>query len=477
MLIVLTSRLRLAENNGMHRTYRRYIFFIFLGVFAIAAPLLILYTAGYRYNWERKKIQETGVLLINYKPTTATMRLNAAVGAKKAPTRFSGLIPGRYTITIEKEGYSAWEKRLWIEPSKTTFAEHMILWKEKVIPERIMDDTVVVFAESPNKKYIALVTKNDSSRVALLDTRTKKIALTIRIPQKKQSTIASILWSPGSRRLFIESITGEQFIVTIGTSNEAPLSLATISKERLLHVTWNTDDDDRLYGYTREPLPKQGNRLREIDLFRGAIQTASVGALPNTPPYRVEDDLLYRIEGGVLSITSFATSKQALERRLALPDAPMNNVVFLPNGPDTVMTLFDQEHKRILLIDKGTATLYPIQETIDGVVAAMWSPQKNRLLWNTGKALWVLDLERSTRELLIEENKKIQDSAWDPENEYVFYTAGDTVNVTEIDNRDVRNHVPLATVSELKKIMVSADGNTIVADGSDGLFTYAVTDR
>ncbi|MDO8581651.1 MAG: PEGA domain-containing protein [bacterium] len=461
----------------MPRTYRRYIFFTFLGVFALTAPLLILYTAGYRYNWERGKIQETGVLLTNYRPTTALLQLNNVVGAKKAPARFSGLIPGRYTITIEKEGYYPWQKRLWVEPSKTTFAEHMILWKKDSAPERVSLDAPSLSVQSPNKKYITLITKKNPATVALFDTRTKKIVDTITPPQKKSATITNILWSPNGRRLFIESANSEQFIATIETEHGSPIALTKFSTERLLRVTWNTDDDDRLYGYTRAAPLKPGYQLLEIDLFRGATQTASVGVLPNITPYFVEDDLFYRVEQGVLSITSFAASKQALERRLALPDAPTNKVTFLSNGPDTMITLFDQEHKRILLIDKGTATLYPIQETIDGVVDALWSPQKNRLLWNTGKTLALLDLEQSTREVIVEETKKIHAMAWDPENEYVFYAAGDTVTVTEIDDRDARNRVPLITIPELQGIMVSTIGNTLFAQGRDGISPYTITDR
>ena len=112
----------------MQTHHRKFIFLAFVTLFAVTAPLLILYTAGYRYNWQRGKLQETGVLLLNYHPTDATVTVQDTLSAAKAPARFTGLTPGRYTIRITKEGYTPWEKRLWIEPSKTTFAQHMILW-------------------------------------------------------------------------------------------------------------------------------------------------------------------------------------------------------------------------------------------------------------------------------------------------------------------------------------------------------------
>ncbi|MBI4281796.1 PEGA domain-containing protein [Candidatus Uhrbacteria bacterium] len=464
----------------MPATYRRIIFWVFIALFFITAPLLILYTIGYRYNWERGKLQETGVAVLDYRPNNSVLTINAKEQSGKPPARFPGLTPGRYTFTLHKDGYADWTKRLWIEPSKTTFAQHMILWKMDSASRAVSEDMSRIVAASPDQKHIAVVEKKAPALIQFINTRTQKNEASVAIPLSPTSAITTLLWSPRGKRIFVEGSAGEQFTIDMASGTPTALPLARIIPEHLENVSWNSTDDDRLYGYRRAPLVQQGYELVEVDLFRGAVQNASA-PFTQQSAYRVEDDLLYRIDNGALVITEFVPSRRALERRLALPDAPATNVTFLANGPDGVITLFDSPHKRLLLIDKETKTLYPIQETIDGVVTAAWSPLHNRLVWSTGKALWLLDLEQSTRELMREEQQKIQDIAWDPENEYVFYGAGDAVNVVEIDNRDNRNRATIATVANRKGLMIGNDGTTIwmtgTQEGKTRLLFFTVTER
>lgn len=462
----------------MPAPYRRILFWTFLLFFFVTAPLLILYTAGYRYNWQRGKIQETGVLTLDYKPTDATLTLNNEVRNKKPPFRIPGLIPGRYVITIAKEGYYTWEKRLWIEPSKTTFAQHMILWKKDVQPTLVQNENPLLVVLSPNKKTMALVMPSTPTTITLFDTQSN-IRTLLSLPQKNTEGIRALTWSPNSRRLFIEGTRGQQFVSGVTGDEAMPIALQRFVPQTLEQVTWNTSDDDHLYGYRHASAPRTGYELVEIDLFRGAVH-GSATTFPKKTSYMVEDDLLYRVENDALFIVPFLPSR-ALERRLPLPSPVITHARFLSGGPDGMLTLFDPDQKRILLIDKETRTLYPIQETIDDVRDAVWSPRGNRLVWSTGKALWLLDLEQSTRELVVTENKKIQDVAWDPENEYLFYTNGETVDAVEVDNRDERNRVTLSTIKGQHQLFVGSNGETLWTLGElnskKGLLALTVSAR
>jgi len=48
-------------NKGFWK-HRRYIFLLFLLSFFILAPLIVLYTAGYRYNITTGTVLRTGIL-------------------------------------------------------------------------------------------------------------------------------------------------------------------------------------------------------------------------------------------------------------------------------------------------------------------------------------------------------------------------------------------------------------------------------
>lgn len=460
--------------------YRKFFFFAFIALFVIIAPLLILYTAGYRYNFEHRKIQETGVLLVTYRPSDAILRLNGEIRSTASPARITGLVPGRYTITVTKDGHQPWEKKLWIEASQTTFAQHIVLWKTGDGPFLITEEPALLAVPSPDATLLAVVTTSAPRRITLLDTATRQPSETLTIPGATPTRITALQWSPRGRRLLITTNEKNKFIATIGNSATTPVALTTFTPTPLTRVQWNANDDDRLYGYTRSST-KVGYTLTELDLFRGATQTAAVPAMPKPLPYHVQDEILYRVEGDVLVINSFSAGRRALERRLALPEAPARDARFLPDGPESLLTLFDSAHKRLLLIDRNTRTLYPIQETIEEVRNAAWSPKKNRLIWNTSTTIGLLDLERSAREVLVEGIKKIQDIAWDPENEYVFYTVGENIRVREIDNRDTRNDAELAVIPKRKGLLVSHDGKRLYTNGwyneKEQLLALTIADR
>ena len=48
----------------MNLRYRRMLYLAFIAVFLAAAPLIILYAAGYRYNFKRQKIEKTRIIYI-----------------------------------------------------------------------------------------------------------------------------------------------------------------------------------------------------------------------------------------------------------------------------------------------------------------------------------------------------------------------------------------------------------------------------
>lgn len=89
---------------------RRIIYLTFILIFAIATPLIILYTAGYRYNLKKNKIQKTGILILKSRPKEATIYLNEKIQKEKTPARIANLLPEDYFVRVEKENFYPWQK-------------------------------------------------------------------------------------------------------------------------------------------------------------------------------------------------------------------------------------------------------------------------------------------------------------------------------------------------------------------------------
>lgn len=113
----------------MKRT-RRAVFLIFFIGFFVAAPLVVLYTAGYRYHFGTGRIVQTGVFSISSTPKAAAISLNGKRQRATTPALLKNVLPGDHRVRVEKDGYSAWEKTLTVESRTTTFADDIMLFLE-----------------------------------------------------------------------------------------------------------------------------------------------------------------------------------------------------------------------------------------------------------------------------------------------------------------------------------------------------------
>lgn len=109
---------------------RRLVFYLLVVIFLIAAPLLIGYTAGYRYHFKQKSIVKTGVLIIETTPEGAKVILDGRLRKERTPARLANLLPGTYEITLTSEKFHPWSKALEIKSAQTTFATEIVLLKQ-----------------------------------------------------------------------------------------------------------------------------------------------------------------------------------------------------------------------------------------------------------------------------------------------------------------------------------------------------------
>lgn len=128
-------------HTRLTRPIRLTIMISLIILFFIISPLVILYTAGYRYDWETRKIQQTGVISIDIEPEDATVMINGVTINKQMPIRLANRAPGRYTLTIKKPGYHTLTKDIEVESKQTTYVRDVPLFKE-TLPETVLDETL-----------------------------------------------------------------------------------------------------------------------------------------------------------------------------------------------------------------------------------------------------------------------------------------------------------------------------------------------
>ena len=116
----------------MHINTRRLIASAFILVFLIAAPILVLYTAGFRWNFKKWSWQKTGSIYIEVEPKDAVILINGKTADQKIPAIINALSPNSYNIKIEKEDFISWERNIEILPEKTSIVKNIILFPKEI---------------------------------------------------------------------------------------------------------------------------------------------------------------------------------------------------------------------------------------------------------------------------------------------------------------------------------------------------------
>lgn len=78
-----------------------------------AAAAIIAYGRGYRLDFKKTSIKPTGLIAAQSDPTGAQIYVDGKL--KTATNASFGIDPGFYTVTISKEGYLSWEKKLRVQ--------------------------------------------------------------------------------------------------------------------------------------------------------------------------------------------------------------------------------------------------------------------------------------------------------------------------------------------------------------------------
>ncbi len=94
-----------------------------LVIFAVLAPLIVLYVIGVHYNRLTSSYVQTGILSIITDPKNTNVKLTGMTDrSTTTPVNFRFLPAGEYTVTLSKAGYFDWSKRFRVDAGKATIA-------------------------------------------------------------------------------------------------------------------------------------------------------------------------------------------------------------------------------------------------------------------------------------------------------------------------------------------------------------------
>lgn len=209
----------------MRKTTRQILFFFFAGAFLVSAPLVVLYTAGYRISLNNYRVLETGALATSTSPRGATVIVDGKKDSEKTPTVVQNILPHDTKIRFEKTGYLPWEQTVPVNAGRTSYVS-AILYADASSEKMTTFGTDSVVAHSTNGRYLlALDPEPESVTVTLYDDLTRFGKNLGTLPANQQPY--SVVYKENDGAFII--LSGQEAIKGYSLSGE-PLSAPALSQ-------------------------------------------------------------------------------------------------------------------------------------------------------------------------------------------------------------------------------------------------------
>lgn len=230
----------------MKENLKRRVFFLFLtsAVVLILGTITFFYAQGYKLDLKNLRISTSGILAVKSNPDGAQVFVN---GELKIITNNSLRIsPGTYDISIKKEGYQTWEKRITIEKEVVTEINAQLV---RVAPS--LSPLTFLGASSPTISYdlskIAFLVPYDKNQpgkegVYIIETVNLPLGFSHsprRITDGNPSD-GSWFWSPDGKEILLVSKEGA-FLIDTGTFTPQEKRINIESKKDQILKTWGEE--------------------------------------------------------------------------------------------------------------------------------------------------------------------------------------------------------------------------------------------
>jgi len=205
----------------MTKKTRKTLFFICLVLFLLLAPIIALYSQGYRVDFDAKKLTQTGGLYLKTLPKQVEVYLDDRLKEKTdfffGSILIENLLPKEYKIEVKKTGFHPWQKILSVKEKEVTEAKSIVLFPENVDFQTLTERTED-FWFSPDEKKIVLFEENSileeetetwSLKLYDLDKKLKSHLIDEKDISKVQADLINLTFSDNSI-LFLEIGMAEQ---------------------------------------------------------------------------------------------------------------------------------------------------------------------------------------------------------------------------------------------------------------------------
>lgn len=441
----------------MNKTKRAILRWSFIGSFLLITPIVVLMTAGYRFNPGKIRLERTGVVIVDSEPRGATVSLNGRQVKPSTPTKAVRVFPGSYRLRLEKDGFRPWEKDITIESGQTTFVNDPTLFSAS-LPEFERAWPVNDVAFSPDGRFVAGVIEGSGFQEAhILDLKTGREWTPWRAPAEQR--FFHLSWSDDGRRLLIKITGGQSKWIEFTVWDAAsPDAVRNLPGEATIQAFWS------------------GNTLYAAkwpDLYEVSLPSYDFKLVgPARSSMMVSSSAVYGLIYDTQCDQAYCLGPTIVSR--SLRDEKFENITTLPAGAayEPIVggnhVAFVGNDRIFLLGPSGKVT------ELSGRNGRWFDDGKRFVHWGYLE-IRVYDIESGADELLTRVSSGIADVAWFKNAEMIVFAGGKTLTALENSSAESRAETTLATMDEIRGFSFSSNFDRAWIVGklghSEGLFS------
>ena len=234
-------------------------YFLIAIVIGLATVILVYAAYGYGINTKTGQIIQNGLLFVDSKPGGADIYLNGQKNSAQTAARLV-LPAGDYNLSIQKDGYRAWNRSFVMDEHTVTRFVYPFLFPTKplTINLKTLNQTPAVITESPDRHWL-LVQSNDSAQgeLTFLEYDTSNLAkapVSLTVPQSVITTSATntfkdVEWSTNNNQvMFLHTYAeGAEYIIFDRTKPENSFNVNKLFNVDAAQVSLKNKRADQLY--------------------------------------------------------------------------------------------------------------------------------------------------------------------------------------------------------------------------------------
>lgn len=228
---------------------RLLIFGLTILVISIAGYLVILAARGYRIDFKTFKLTPSGILVIKSEPTGAQIFINA--NFRGATDTNLSLSPGAYDVSVKKDGFLTWNKRLTIEKEVVTQADLSLFKATPALSPLTFTGIAPPVASNDFAKLAFAVlpeTGVETDKIGLWIMETASLPLGFNRDPKRitDGDLTGAVWqfSPSNREILLETSSGV-FLLEANSFTSQAQRVNIASQKTALLASWKKEQNNK----------------------------------------------------------------------------------------------------------------------------------------------------------------------------------------------------------------------------------------